>query len=388
MGERAVPNLALRAARRLSARWVLPIEAAGRARRGALVGWSDRCRWVGRARARPPACRRRLRASAAPARLWRNTHLELTGMAGPAGAGASSVPPAGRKAWSRPRSFRGGRAPGSPLLGRRRHHRRGHGRLGRGVAPWPRRRVGDRVTGGVRPPPRSVEETPLGLQGRAEPLRGLPSGGCGWASPARALHGEWPSIARREKGPGDGSASRGAPGGVPPRARCWRGRRAIRDAWRGEASRCPRRGANPVGGLDDHGVSLRDVCIHVVQATGPTSAAASPCVAVAHCPAPTAPGGARRCPLAALLAARIRAGSARTRGERRRPDLLGRARAAGAHLCRTPTRPAFALCTPDGFAPRPESRWGLQGRAGEIACVIRGGRRPAFPRRWCSRKGP
>jgi cytosine/adenosine deaminase-related metal-dependent hydrolase len=106
-------------------------------------------------------------------------------------------------------------------------------------------------------------------------------------------------------------------------------------------------GRTPVRWLDEHGVlSARTLCIHVVQATGlDIRRLASAGAAVAHCPRSNRAHGHGDAPLAALLAAGIRLGvgtdSAVSVGEL---DLLAEARAART-LAGLDAAQALALCT-------------------------------------------
>jgi len=106
-------------------------------------------------------------------------------------------------------------------------------------------------------------------------------------------------------------------------------------------------GHSPVRWLDEHGVlSARTLCIHVVQATGlDIRRLATAGAAVAHCPRSNRAHGHGDAPLAALLAAGIRLGvgtdSVVSVGEL---DLLAEARAART-LAGLDAAQALALCT-------------------------------------------
>jgi 5-methylthioadenosine/S-adenosylhomocysteine deaminase len=129
-----------------------------------------------------------------------------------------------------------------------------------------------------------------------------------------------------------------------------RGTGPFAQAWRGRGIPMPApAGRTPVQWLDEHGVlSGRTLCIHVVQATGlDIGRLANAGAAVAHCPRSNHAHGHGDAPLAALLAARLRVGlgtdSVLSVGEL---DLLAEARAARAIAGLDPSR-TLALCTLD-----------------------------------------
>ncbi|HET9727104.1 MAG TPA: amidohydrolase family protein [Gemmatimonadales bacterium] len=120
------------------------------------------------------------------------------------------------------------------------------------------------------------------------------------------------------------------------------------EAWRGRGIPMPSPlGHSPVQWLDEHGVlSERTLCIHLVQATGlDIGRLANAGAAVAHCPLSNRRHGHGEAPLAALLAARVRVGvgtdSVVSVGEL---DLLADARAARS-LAGLDAAQALALCT-------------------------------------------
>jgi 5-methylthioadenosine/S-adenosylhomocysteine deaminase len=125
---------------------------------------------------------------------------------------------------------------------------------------------------------------------------------------------------------------------------------AFADAWRNRGIPMPAPlGRSPVAWLDEHGVlSERTLCIHVVQA-GPADVQrlARANAAVAHCPLSNRSHGHGQAPLAALLAAGLRVGlgtdSIMSVGTL---DLLAEARAARA-LAGLDAARALALCTRD-----------------------------------------
>ena len=125
---------------------------------------------------------------------------------------------------------------------------------------------------------------------------------------------------------------------------------AFADAWRNRGIPMPAPlGRSPVAWLDEHGVlSERTLCIHVVQA-GPADVQrlARANAAVAHCPLSNRAHGHGQAPLAALLAAGLRVGlgtdSIMSVGTL---DLLAEARAARA-LAGLDAARALSLCTRD-----------------------------------------
>lgn len=125
---------------------------------------------------------------------------------------------------------------------------------------------------------------------------------------------------------------------------------AFADAWRNRGIPMPAPlGRSPVAWLDEHGVlSERTLCIHVVQAgSADVQRLARAKAAVAHCPLSNRAHGHGEAPLGALLAAGLRVGlgtdSIMSVGTL---DLLAEARAARALAGLDATR-ALALCTRD-----------------------------------------
>jgi cytosine/adenosine deaminase-related metal-dependent hydrolase len=125
---------------------------------------------------------------------------------------------------------------------------------------------------------------------------------------------------------------------------------AFADAWRNRGIPMPAPlGRSPVAWLDEHGVlSERTLCIHVVQADpADVRRLARTNAAVAHCPLSNRAHGHGQAPLAALLAAGLRVGlgtdSIMSVGTL---DLLAEARAARAVAGLDAAR-ALALCTRD-----------------------------------------
>jgi 5-methylthioadenosine/S-adenosylhomocysteine deaminase len=125
---------------------------------------------------------------------------------------------------------------------------------------------------------------------------------------------------------------------------------AFAGAWRTRGIPMPAPlGRSPVAWLDEHGVlSERTLCIHVVQAgSADVQRLARANAAVAHCPLSNRAHGHGEAPLGALLAAGLRVGlgtdSIMSVGTL---DLLAEARAARA-LARLDATRALALCTRD-----------------------------------------
>ena len=160
-----------------------------------------------------------------------------------------------------------------------------------------------------------------------------------------------------------------------------RGAGAFAEAWRGRGIPMPAPpGRTPVAWLDEHGVlSERTLCIHVVQAgSEDVGRLAGTGAAVAHCPLSNRAHGHGAAPLAALLAAGVRVGlgtdSTVSVG---RLDLLAEARAA-ATLAGLGAARALALCTLEGARAL-----GLDAEIGSLApgkwgdCVVV--RRPRGP---------
>jgi cytosine/adenosine deaminase-related metal-dependent hydrolase len=139
---------------------------------------------------------------------------------------------------------------------------------------------------------------------------------------------------------------------------------AFADAWRARGIPMPSPlGRTPVEWLDDHGVlSDRTLCIHVVQATAAdVERLARAGAAVAHCPLSNRAHGHGAAPLRAFLSARLRVGlgtdSVVSVGAL---DLLAEAREARA-LGGLDAGRALALCTLDGARAL-----GLDGETGSL----------------------
>ena len=245
------------------------------------------------------------------------------------------------KALRRARSVSRGRAPRARrLLGRRRHHRRRYRRLGRGHRRrWP------------RPAGRGSRTRRCSAPIRISARRACLVSSEGWTSLSRfavgrvrmgvSPHAPYTVSGRLyratgELGPRDGSAGRGAPGGVSGRERtAGEGRGTFRDGV--ARARHPHAGAV---GPNAGGVARRCTACSRRARSAFTSSRRRRWTsvgwrmagaAVAHCPRSNRAHGHGDAPLAALLAARIRVGigtdSVVSVGEL---DLLAEARAASA----------------------------------------------------------
>jgi cytosine/adenosine deaminase-related metal-dependent hydrolase len=173
-----------------------------------------------------------------------------------------------------------------------------------------------------------------------------------------------------------------------------RGQGAFADAWRLRGIPMPAPlGRTPVEWLDDHGVlSARTLCIHVVQATGlDIGRLANAGAAVALCPLSNRAHGHGAAPLAALLAGRVRIGlgtdSVVSVGAL---DLLAEARAARS-LAGLGAARALALCTLDAArALRLESEIGSlrAGKWGDCVVIQRPDHLEAAPEEMVLASGP
>jgi cytosine/adenosine deaminase-related metal-dependent hydrolase len=349
-------------ARRLSARWVLPIEGAALEHAALLIGEDGRIAAVG-----PEAVVPRPADAAAedfgdalllPGLINTHTHLELTGL-----DGGTPEPEFG--AWiRRVREIKAARAPEAFLAAAR-----------RGLADcWAAgvTTVADTGDSGAviealaeaggsgiayqevfGPHPDQRDASLRGLQEAVERL-GRFAGG-------RVRIGVSPHAPYTVSGPlYAATAGWAREAGLPiavhvaespaESALLASGMGAFADAWRNRGIPMPTPlGRSPVAWLEAHGVlSERTLCIHVVQA-GPADVRRLACAnaAVAHCPLSNRAHGHGEAPLAALLAAGLRVGlgtdSILSVGTL---DLLAEARAARA-LGGLDAARALALCTRD-----------------------------------------
>jgi 5-methylthioadenosine/S-adenosylhomocysteine deaminase len=157
---------------------------------------------------------------------------------------------------------------------------------------------------------------------------------------------------------------------------------AFADAWRARGIPMPSPlGRTPVAWLEEHGVlSDRTLCIHVVRATvADVARLARSGAAVAHCPVSNRAHGHGTAPLPALLAAGIRVGlGTDSEVSVGTLDLLAETRAARV-LAGLDAERALSLCTLEGARAL-----GLDGQTGSLApgkwgdcVVIRPSRMPA-----------
>jgi len=347
-------------ARRLSARWLVPIEAPPVERGAVLLGADGRIAAVGPEALVPRPADARSEdfgdALLLPGLINTHTHLELTGM-------GDDPPEPEFASWIRRLREAKAALAGEVFLAAARQ----------GLADcWAAgvTTVADTGDSGAviqalaeaggsglayqevfGPHPDQCDESLRGLQARVEALSGFASGRvrlgvsphapytvsgplyratADWASAA-----ELPIAVHLAESSAEGALLSDATG-------------SFAEAWRRRGIPMPSPlGHSPVQWLDDHGVlSARTLCIHVVQATRrDIDRLAGAGAAVAHCPRSNRAHGHGDAPLAALLAARIRVGvgtdSVVSVG---RLDLLAEARAARA-LAGLDSAQALALCT-------------------------------------------
>jgi 5-methylthioadenosine/S-adenosylhomocysteine deaminase len=347
-------------ARRLSARWLLPIEAPPVERGAVLLGPDGRIAAVGpEARVPRPAdvpAEDFGDALLLPGLINTHTHLELTGMGG-------DPPEPEFAAWIRRlREAKAALAAETFLSAAR-----------RGLADcWAAgvTTVADTGDSGAvvqalaeaggsgiayqevfGPHPGQCDESLRGLQDRVEALSRVAagrvrlgvsphapytvSGPLYRATAAWAMANALPIAVHLAESPAESALLSSATG-------------SFAEAWRRRGIPMPSPlGHSPIQWLDEHGVlSERTLCIHVVQATGlDIGRLANAGAAVAHCPLSNRRHGHGEAPLAALLAARVRVGvgtdSVVSVGEL---DLLADARAARS-LAGLDAAQALALCT-------------------------------------------
>jgi cytosine/adenosine deaminase-related metal-dependent hydrolase len=380
-------------ARRLQARWVLPVEGPPVERGALLIGADGRIVAVGpdAAVARPGEVPSEDFGDALllPGLINTHTHLELTGLEG-------RRPEPDFAGWIRRlRETKAARAPEAFLAAARRGladcwaagvttvaDTGDSGAViqalaeagGSGVAYW-------EVFG---PHPAQCAESLLGLQRQVERSAAYAVG--------RVRIGVSPHAAYTVSGPlyratADWARSAGLPMAVHLAESAAEsellasGTGAFAEAWRARGIPLPSPlGRSPVAWLEEHGVlSERTLCIHVVRAPAPdVRRLARAGVAVAHCPRSNLAHGHGPAPLEALLAASIRVGlgtdSVVSVGTL---DLLAEASAART-LAGLDAERTLALCTLEGARAL-----GLEGETGSLApgkwgdCVVIRRRGPA-----------
>ena len=354
-------------ARRLAARWVLPVDGPPIEHGAVLIGADGRIVAVGPDAARAPARRRAgrgLRGRAAAPRPDQHAHASRAHRPRQASRRSPSSPPGSGGL----REAKAARAPEAFLAAARRGladcwaagvttvaDTGDSGAViqalaeagGSGIAyqevfgPHPDQR--DESLPGSR---RQVER-PAPVRRRAGADRRLAP---------RAVHRERAAVRRhRRVGPRGGAAAGGASGGVAGRERAARARAQGRSPRRGAARGIPL----PAPARPDAGRMARRARRAVASGRSAfTWCRSTPAdidrlaragAAVAHCPLSNRAHGHGDAPLAALLAARTPGGARhRFRGERRRARSAGRGpRRPGARRASTP-RGALALCTLEG----------------------------------------
>ncbi len=364
------------AARRLAARWVLPVAAPAIEHGAVLISAEGRIVAVGPDAMvpRPPDALREEHADGIliPGLVNTHTHLELTGLDGP-------PPESDFAAWiRRVRTRKAERSPARFLEAARAGlascHAAGVTTIAdTGDSGSVIQALAEAGGSGIAyqevfgPHPAQCAESLAGLQARVADLGRFAAGRVRIgvsphapytvSGPLYRAVGRW---ARAEHLPmavhvaESAAESELLAGGAGPFADLWRGR---------QIPLPPERGRSPVRWLGDHQVlGPATLCIHVVRAADADIAllAAEGCP-VAHCPRSNGAHGHGDAPLAALLAAELRVGlgtdSVMSVGEL---DLLAEARAACALAALTAER-ALALCTLEGARAL-----GLEAEAGSL----------------------
>jgi cytosine/adenosine deaminase-related metal-dependent hydrolase len=350
-------------ARRLAARWVIPVEGRPIERGAVLIGSDGRVITVGPdARVpRPPdaVAEAYEHGLLLPGLVNTHTHLELTGLSG-------EPPGPDFAAWILGvRRLKAGRSPQAFLAAARAGLAASHASGVTTVADTGDsgaviRALAESGGSGVAyqevfgPHPDQVEESLAGLQRQVETLGEFAAG--------RVRIGVSPHAPYTVSGPLYAAVAAWAGAERLPLAThvaeslaeselLARGAGAFAEAWRGRGIPLPSPlGRTPVEWLDDHGVlSERALCIHLVQlATGDVERLARAGAAVAHCPVSNQRHGHGAAPLTVFVERHLRVGlgtdSVLSVGP---PDLLSEARAArvlaGLDAART-----LELCTLEG----------------------------------------
>jgi cytosine/adenosine deaminase-related metal-dependent hydrolase len=363
-------------ARRLAARWVIPVEGRPIERGAVLIGTDGRVIAVGPDTMVP-------RPSEAVAEAYQHglllpglinthTHLELTGLSG-------QPPELDFATWILGvRRLKAGRSPEAFLAAARAGLAASHAAGVTTVADTGDsgaviRALAESGGSGVAyhevfgPHPDQLEESLAGLQRQVESLGAFAAG--------RVRIGVSPHAPYTVSGPLYAAVAAWAGAERLPLAThvaesraeselLARGQGAFAEAWRGRGIPLPAPlGRTPVAWLDDHGVlSERTLCIHLVQAAADdVERLARAGAAVAHCPVSNRRHGHGAAPLAAFVERHLRVGlgtdSVLSVGT---PDLLSDARAArelaGLDAART-----LELCTLEGARAL-----GLDGETGSL----------------------
>ena len=365
------------AARRLSARWVVPVEGLAIERGALLIGEDGRIVAVGPDRLVPAPGHTPAEdfgdAVLLPGLINAHTHLELTGLAG-------RPPEPGFAAWIRKLREAKAALPAEAFLAAAR----------RGLADcWAAgvTTVADTGDSGAvvealaeagasgiayhevfGPHPDQRDASLRGVQAQVERLGRFAGGrvrlGVSPHAPYTVSGSLYEAVAAWARGSGLPVAVHLAESPAES-ALLASGAGAFADAWRSRGIPMPSPlGRTPVEWLDEHGVlSERTLCIHVVQASATdVGRLARTGAAVAHCPLSNRAHGHGAAPLRAFLSARVRVGlgtdSVVSVGTL---DLLAEARAARA-LGGLDAGRALALSTLDGARAL-----GLEGETGSLA---------------------
>jgi cytosine/adenosine deaminase-related metal-dependent hydrolase len=363
-------------ARRLAARWVIPVEGRPIERGAVLIGTDGRVIAVGPDAVvpRPPeiVAEAYEHGLLLPGLINTHTHLELTGLTG-------EPPDADFAAWILGvRRLKAGRSPEAFLAAARAGLEASHAGGVTTVADTGDsgaviRALAESGGSGVAyhevfgPHPDQLEESLTGLQRQVESLGAFAGGrvriGVSPHAPYTVSGPLYAAVAAWAGAEGLPLATHVAESRAESQLLA-RGEGAFAEAWRGRGIPLPApRGRTPVEWLDDHGVlSERTLCIHLVQAAaGDVERLARAGAAVAHCPVSNRRHGHGAAPLAAFLGRQLRVGlgtdSVLSVGM---PDLFSEARAArelaGLDAART-----LELCTLEGARTL-----GLDGETGSL----------------------
>jgi cytosine/adenosine deaminase-related metal-dependent hydrolase len=350
-------------ARRLAARWVIPVEGRPIERGAVLIGTDGRVIAVG-----PDATVPRPDEAVTetfehglllPGLINTHTHLELTGLPG-------EPPEPDFAAWILGvRRLKAGRSPEAFLAAARAGLAASHAAGVTTVADTGDsgaviRALAESGGSGVAyqevfgPHPDQLEESLAGLQRQVEALAVFAAGrvriGVSPHAPYTVSGPLYAAVAAWAEAEGLPLATHVAESRAESELLA-RGEGPFAEAWKGRGIPRPAPlGRTPVQWLDDHGVlSVRTLCIHVVQAAGEdVERLAGAGAAVAHCPVSNRRHGHGAAPLAAFIGRQLRVGlgtdSVLSVGT---PDLLSEARAAR-ELAALDAARSLELCTLDG----------------------------------------